>query len=153
MKNTLDTWGRDYENLENDYNSLVENFNYEVNQAFLKSRRDALMEASQEKFDKQYELAKVLDLIEKNEQPTETPSPDQVIDISSPTVETPGVEEPLSLESTAEVTIIVTKGNLPTTQPSGTEIPMCTASLEVSTEPNEVATPTAPITSVTSEDV
>nr|XP_016502667.1 PREDICTED: dynactin subunit 1-like [Nicotiana tabacum] len=52
-----------------------ENFNIEVSWAFLNSRRDALMEAAQEGFDLQSELAKVIDTIEKSQQSTDTPSP------------------------------------------------------------------------------
>ena len=53
LKNDLAMWEREYGLLE-------ENFNIDVNWAFLKSRRDALMEATQENFELQSELAKVL---------------------------------------------------------------------------------------------
>nr|XP_009757272.1 PREDICTED: uncharacterized protein LOC104210152 [Nicotiana sylvestris] len=84
LKNDLAMW-------EKEYGLLEENFNIEVNWAFLKSRRDALTEAAQEGFDLQSELAKVIDTIEKSQQSTDTPSP---------ALEVPGTEELLNEEVT-----------------------------------------------------
>lgn len=71
-KNDLATSEREYEALEKEYNALEENFNIEVSWAFLNSFHDALMEAAQENFDLQYELSKVIDTIEKSQQPADT---------------------------------------------------------------------------------
>uniref|UniRef100_A0A1S4B9R1 Myosin heavy chain, fast skeletal muscle-like n=1 Tax=Nicotiana tabacum TaxID=4097 RepID=A0A1S4B9R1_TOBAC len=85
LKNDLAMWEREYELLE-------ENFNIEVSWALLNSRRDALMEASQENFDLNSELAKVLETIERTQQP---------LDFPSPSIEAPVAEEPLNEEAVA----------------------------------------------------
>ncbi|XP_070012325.1 uncharacterized protein [Nicotiana sylvestris] len=82
LKNDLAMWEMEYELIE-------ENFNIEVSWAFLNSRRDALMEASQENFDLNSELAKVLKTIERTQQPLDSPSP---------SIEAPVAEEPLNEE-------------------------------------------------------
>ncbi|XP_075081712.1 uncharacterized protein LOC142166407 [Nicotiana tabacum] len=92
LKNDLAMW-------EKEYGLLEENFNIEVSWAFLKSRRDALMEATQEGFDLQSELAKVVDTIEKSQQSTDTPSP---------VLEAPGTEELLNEEvATAAIGVAI----------------------------------------------
>nr|XP_016450315.1 PREDICTED: uncharacterized protein LOC107775143 [Nicotiana tabacum] len=92
LKNDLAMW-------EKEYGLLEENFNIEVSWAFLKSRRDALMEAAQEGFDLQSELAKVVDTIEKSQQSTDTPSP---------VLEAPGTEELLNEEvATAAIGVAI----------------------------------------------
>ncbi|XP_019241665.1 PREDICTED: uncharacterized protein LOC109221653 [Nicotiana attenuata] len=88
LKNDLASWERNYELLE-------ENFNTEVSWAFLNSRRDALTEASQENFDLESELAKVLRTIEMTQQP---------LDFPSPANETPVAEEPFN-EGAASVEV------------------------------------------------
>ncbi|XP_019248692.1 PREDICTED: protein WEAK CHLOROPLAST MOVEMENT UNDER BLUE LIGHT 1-like [Nicotiana attenuata] len=104
MKNDLAMWEKEYKALEKEYNALEENFNIDVSWAFLNSRRDALMEATQENFDLQSELAKVIDTIEKGQQPADTPSPALgTIDTPSPALEAPGTEECLNSEAVTEV--------------------------------------------------
>ncbi|XP_070014417.1 uncharacterized protein [Nicotiana sylvestris] len=85
LKNDLAMWEREYELFE-------ENFNIEVSWAFLNSRHDALIEASQENFDLNSELAKVLETIERTQQP---------LDFPSPAIEAPAAEEPLNVEAVA----------------------------------------------------
>uniref|UniRef100_A0A1U7YRH5 Uncharacterized protein LOC104247169 n=1 Tax=Nicotiana sylvestris TaxID=4096 RepID=A0A1U7YRH5_NICSY len=85
LKNDLAMWEREYDLLE-------ENFNIEVSRAFLNSSRDALIEASQENFDLNSELAKVLETIERTQQP---------LDFPSPSIEAPVAEEPLNEEVVA----------------------------------------------------
>nr|XP_009765320.1 PREDICTED: uncharacterized protein LOC104216881 [Nicotiana sylvestris] len=160
LKNDLAMWEREYGLLE-------ENFNIEVSWAFLKSRRDALMEATQENFDLQSELAKVLDTIEKSQQPVDTPSP---------ALGTPGAEELLNEEvATAAIGVAIPapEGETSMTQSMEAEAPVTLASLgdfntpgpvetapiaapsEVVTVPvtapeNEIATSDVPTPSVTS---
>ncbi|XP_070005505.1 COP1-interactive protein 1-like [Nicotiana sylvestris] len=143
LKNDLAMWERGYGLLE-------ENFNIEVSWAFLKSRRDALMEATQENFDLQSELAKVLDTIEKSQQPVDTPSP---------ALGTPGAEKLLneevattSMEAEAPVTL-ASLGDF--NIPGPIEIAPISAPSEVVTVPvtapeNEIATSDVPTPSVTS---
>ncbi|XP_075088865.1 uncharacterized protein LOC142170674 [Nicotiana tabacum] len=152
---------------EREYGLLEENFNIEVSWAFLKSRRDALMEATQENFDLQSELAKVLDTIEKSQQPVDTPSP---------ALGTPGAEELLNKEvATAAIGVAIPapEGENSMTQSMEAEAPVTLASLgdfntpgpvetapiaapsEVVTVPvtapeNEIATSDVPTPSVTS---
>uniref|UniRef100_A0A1U7WKF5 Uncharacterized protein LOC104229488 n=1 Tax=Nicotiana sylvestris TaxID=4096 RepID=A0A1U7WKF5_NICSY len=116
LKNDLAMWEREYGLLE-------ENFNIEVSWAFLKSRRDALMEATQENFDLQSELAKVLDTIEKSQQPFDTPSP---------ALGTPGAEEILNEEvATAAIGVAIPapEGETSMTQSMEAEAPVTLASL------------------------
>ncbi|XP_070017270.1 uncharacterized protein [Nicotiana sylvestris] len=87
LKNDLAMWEREYE-------LLKENFNIEVSWDFLNSRRDALIEASQENFDLNSELAKVLETIERTQQP---------LDFPSPSIEAPVAEELLNEEAIAMV--------------------------------------------------
>ncbi|XP_070018922.1 uncharacterized protein [Nicotiana sylvestris] len=86
LKKELAVWEKDYETLE-------DKLDLEVSWAFLNSRRDALTEASQENFDLESELAKVLDAIEKTQQP---------LDFPSPAIETPVAEKPANEEATTE---------------------------------------------------
>ncbi|XP_070023395.1 interactor of constitutive active ROPs 5-like [Nicotiana sylvestris] len=160
LKNDLTMWEREYGLLE-------ENFNIEVSWAFLKSRRDSLMEATQENFDLQSELAKVLDTIEKSQQPIDTPSSG---------LGTPGAEELLNEEvatSAIGIAIPAPEGETSMTQSMEAEVPVTLASLgdfnipgpvetapiaapsEVVTVPvtapeNEIATSDVPTPSVTS---
>ncbi|XP_070029021.1 uncharacterized protein [Nicotiana sylvestris] len=160
LKNDLVMWEREYGLLE-------ESFNIEVSWAFLKSRRDALMEATQENFDFQSELAKVLDTIEKSQQLVDTPSP---------TLGTPGEEELLNEEvATAAIGVAIPapEGETSMTQFIEVEAPVTLASLgdfnttgPVETAPiaapskvvtvpvtapeNEIATSDVPTPSVTS---
>uniref|UniRef100_A0A1S4AI36 Myosin-6-like n=1 Tax=Nicotiana tabacum TaxID=4097 RepID=A0A1S4AI36_TOBAC len=116
LKNDLAMWEREYGLLE-------ENFNIEVSWAFLKSRRDALMEAAQESFDLQSELAKVLDTIEKSQQPVDTPSP---------ALEAPGTEELLNEEvatAAIEVAIPAPEGETSMTHSMEAEAPVILAPL------------------------
>ncbi|XP_070026698.1 uncharacterized protein [Nicotiana sylvestris] len=68
LKSEIAVWERDYELLED---KMV----VEVSWTFLNSRRDALTEASQENFNLESELAKVMEIIEKAQQPLDFPSP------------------------------------------------------------------------------
>nr|XP_009801127.1 PREDICTED: myosin-6-like [Nicotiana sylvestris] len=122
---------------EREYGLLEENFNTEVSWAFLKSRRDALMEATQENFDLQSELAKVLDTIEKSQQPIDTPSPG---------LGTPGAEELLNEEvATAAIGVAIPapEGETSMTQSMEAEVPVTLASLGDFNIPGPVET--API--------
>nr|XP_016508639.1 PREDICTED: uncharacterized protein LOC107826199 [Nicotiana tabacum] len=137
---------------EMEYGLLEENFNIEVSWIFLKYRRDALMEAAQESFDFQSELAKVLDTIEKSQQPVDTPSP---------ALEAPGTEELLNEEvatATIGVAIQAPEGETSMTQSMEAEAPVTLASLgdfnipspiKIAPE-NEIATSDVPTPSVTS---
>ncbi|XP_070007518.1 uncharacterized protein [Nicotiana sylvestris] len=58
-----------------DYEILEDKFVIEVSWAFLNSRRDILVEASQENFNLEYELAKINETIEKTQQNQDSPSP------------------------------------------------------------------------------
>ncbi|XP_070015352.1 uncharacterized protein [Nicotiana sylvestris] len=68
LKSEIAIWERDYELLED---KMV----VEVSWTFLNSRRDALTEASQENVNLELELAKVMETIEKTQQPLDFPSP------------------------------------------------------------------------------
>ncbi|XP_070015547.1 uncharacterized protein [Nicotiana sylvestris] len=68
LKNEIADWKRDYEILED--KSAIE-----VSWAFLNSRRDILVEASQENFNLESELAKINATIEKAQQNQDFPSP------------------------------------------------------------------------------
>ncbi|XP_019236972.1 PREDICTED: uncharacterized protein LOC109217203, partial [Nicotiana attenuata] len=133
MKNDLAMWEKEYKALEKEYNALEENFNIDVSWAFLNSRRDALMEATQENFDLQSELAKVIDTIEKGQQPADTPSPALgTIDTPSPALEAPGTEEFLNSEAVTEVLEVVipaSEGETSMTQSMGIEVPVTITSL------------------------
>ncbi|XP_070013184.1 uncharacterized protein [Nicotiana sylvestris] len=119
LKNDLAMWEREYELLE-------ENFNIEVSWAFLNSRRDALMEVSQENFDLNSELAKVLETIERTQQP---------LDFPSPSIEAPVAEEPLNEEAVAmaveveNVAIPASEGETSMTQSVEVEASVTLASL------------------------
>uniref|UniRef100_A0A1S3Z9J2 Myosin heavy chain, fast skeletal muscle-like n=1 Tax=Nicotiana tabacum TaxID=4097 RepID=A0A1S3Z9J2_TOBAC len=116
LKNDLAMWEREYGLLE-------ENFNIEVSWAFLKSRRDALMEAAQESFDLQSELVKVLDTLEKSQQLVDTPSP---------ALDTPGTEELLNEEvATAAIGVAIPapEGETSMTQSMEAEAPVTLATL------------------------
>ncbi|XP_070017348.1 uncharacterized protein [Nicotiana sylvestris] len=118
-KNDLAMWEREYELLE-------ENFNIEVSWAFLNSHRDALIEASQENFDLNSELAKVSETIERTQQP---------LDFPSPSIEAPVAEEPLNEEVVAmaveveNVAIPASEGETSMTQSVEVEASMTLASL------------------------
>ncbi|XP_070006993.1 uncharacterized protein [Nicotiana sylvestris] len=145
LKNDLAMWEREYGLLE-------ENFNIEVSWAFLKSRHDVLIEATQESFDLQSEIAKVLDTIEKSQQPIDTPSP---------ALEAPGTEELLNEEvATAAIGVAIPapKGETSMTQSIEAEAPVTLASLgdfnipspiKIAPE-NEIATSDVPTPSMTS---
>ncbi|XP_019242526.1 PREDICTED: myosin heavy chain, clone 203-like [Nicotiana attenuata] len=117
LKNDLASWEKDYELLE-------ENFNTEVSWAFLNSRRDALTEASQENFDLESELAKVLKTIAMTQQP---------LDFPSPVDETPVAEEPLNEGAASveveNVTIPAPEGETSLIQSVEAEVPVTLASL------------------------
>ncbi|XP_070017165.1 HDA1 complex subunit 2-like [Nicotiana sylvestris] len=119
LKNDLAMWEREYELLE-------ENFNIEVSWAFLNSHRDALIEASQENFDLNSELAKVLETIEKTQQP---------LDFPFPLIEAPVAEEPLNEEAVAmaveveNVAIPASEGETSMTQSVEVEASVTPASL------------------------
>ncbi|XP_019242491.1 PREDICTED: PH domain-containing protein DDB_G0287875-like, partial [Nicotiana attenuata] len=117
LKNDLASWERDYELLE-------ENFNTEVSWAFLNSRRDALTEASQENIDLESELAKVLRTIEITQQP---------LDFPSPADETPVAEELLNEGAASveveNVTIPAPEGETSPIQSVEAEAPVTLASL------------------------
>ncbi|XP_070029024.1 uncharacterized protein [Nicotiana sylvestris] len=68
LKNEIDDWERDYEILED--KSAIE-----VSWAFLNSCHDTLVEASQETFNLESELAKINETIEKAQQTQDFPSP------------------------------------------------------------------------------
>lgn len=85
LKNEIATWERDYELLE-DKNGV------EVSWVFLNSRHDALVAVSQENFNLESELAKIMETIEKAQQPLDFPS----LAIEVPKVEAPEVEVPVS---------------------------------------------------------
>ncbi|XP_070005969.1 HDA1 complex subunit 2-like [Nicotiana sylvestris] len=119
LKNDLAMWEREYELLE-------ENFNIEVSWAFLNSRRDTLIESSQENFDLNSELAKVLETIERTQQP---------LDFPSPSIEAPVTEEPLNEEVVAmaveveNVAIPASEGETSMTQSVEVEASVTFASL------------------------
>ncbi|XP_070003449.1 uncharacterized protein [Nicotiana sylvestris] len=141
LKNDLAMWERKYELLE-------ENFNIEVSWAFLNSRRDALMEASQENFDLNSELAKVLETIERTQQPVDFPSPSiealvaeeplneevVVMAVEVENVVIPASEGETSMTQSVEVEASVTLASLidPNISSSAETIPVA-ASLEVAT--------------------
>nr|XP_016511069.1 PREDICTED: myosin-6-like [Nicotiana tabacum] len=85
LTNDLAMWEREYKLLE-------EKFDLEVSWTFLNSRRDALMEASQENFDLDSELAKVLETIERTQ---------QSFDFPSSAIEAPVAKEPVNDEVVA----------------------------------------------------
>ncbi|XP_070003111.1 uncharacterized protein [Nicotiana sylvestris] len=68
LKNEISDWERDYEILED--KSVIE-----VSWAFLNSHRDTLVEASQENFNLESELAKIKETIEKAQQNQDFSSP------------------------------------------------------------------------------
>ncbi|XP_070010286.1 tropomyosin-2-like [Nicotiana sylvestris] len=68
LRNEIVDWERDYEILE-------DKFIVEVSWPFLNSRRDTLVEASQETFNLESELAKIIETIEKAQQTQDFPSP------------------------------------------------------------------------------
>uniref|UniRef100_A0A1S3Y560 Myosin heavy chain, fast skeletal muscle-like n=1 Tax=Nicotiana tabacum TaxID=4097 RepID=A0A1S3Y560_TOBAC len=119
LKNDLAMWERKYELLE-------ETFNIEVSWAFLNSHRDALMEANQENFDLNSELAKVLETIQRTQQP---------LDFLSPSIEAPVAEEPLNKEVVAmavkveNVAIPASEGETSMTQSVEVEASVTLASL------------------------
>ncbi|XP_019241561.1 PREDICTED: flocculation protein FLO11-like [Nicotiana attenuata] len=117
LKNDLASWEKDHELLE-------ETFNTEVSWAFLNSPRDALTEASQENFDLESELAKVLKTIAMTQQP---------LDFPSPVDETPVAEEPLNEGAASveveNVTIPAPEGETSLIQSVEDEVPVTLASL------------------------
>ncbi|XP_019240309.1 PREDICTED: bromodomain testis-specific protein-like [Nicotiana attenuata] len=117
LKNDLASWEKDYELLE-------EKFNTEVSWAFLNSRRDALTEASQENFDLESELAKVLRTIEMTQQPLDFPSPAD----GTPVAEEPLNEGAASVE-VENVTIPAPEGETSLIQSVEAEAPVTLASL------------------------
>ncbi|XP_070013428.1 uncharacterized protein [Nicotiana sylvestris] len=111
-----------------------------VSWAFLNSRRDALMEASQENFDLNSELAKVLETIERTQ---------QSFDFPSPAIEAPIAKEPVNDEAVVvaveveDVVIPTPKGEISTTQSMEAETSVTLAPL---VEPNTSSpVETAPI--------
>ncbi|XP_075075780.1 uncharacterized protein LOC107769326 [Nicotiana tabacum] len=123
LKNDLSMWEREYGLLE-------EKFDLEVSWAFLNSRRDALMEASQENFDLDSKLAKVLETIERTQ---------QSFDFTSPAIEAPVAKEPVNDEAAAvaveveDVAIPASEGEISTTQSMEDETSVTLAPL---VEPN-----------------
>nr|XP_016469612.1 PREDICTED: myosin-6-like [Nicotiana tabacum] len=123
LKNDLAMWEREYGLLE-------EKFDLEVSWAFLNSRRDALMEASQENFDLDSELAKVLETIERTQ---------QSFDFPSPAIEAPVAKEPVNDEAVVvaveveDVAIPASEGEISTTQSMEAETSVTLAPL---VEPN-----------------
>nr|XP_009783791.1 PREDICTED: uncharacterized protein LOC104232312 [Nicotiana sylvestris] len=87
LKSEIAVWERDYELLE-------DKIAVEVSWTFLNSRRDALTEASQENFNLESELAKVMETIQKAQQP---------LDFPSPTIEAPVAESPETDTALAQV--------------------------------------------------
>ncbi|XP_070005856.1 uncharacterized protein [Nicotiana sylvestris] len=94
LKSEIVVWERDYELLE-------DKMAVEVSWTFLNSRRDALTEASQENFNLELELAKVMETIEKAQQPLDFPSPA----IEAPVVETPETDVALVQVPEVEATV------------------------------------------------
>ncbi|XP_070007808.1 uncharacterized protein [Nicotiana sylvestris] len=132
-KNDLAMWEREYELLE-------EKFDLEVSWTFLNSRRDALMEASQENFDLNSELAKVLETIGRIQQP---------LDFRSPTIEALVTKEPVNDEAVdvavevEDVAILAPEGEISTTQSMEAETSVTLSPL---VEPNTSSpTETAPV--------
>ncbi|XP_070004707.1 MAR-binding filament-like protein 1 [Nicotiana sylvestris] len=68
LKNEIAAWEKDYEILE-------EKSTVETSWEFLNSRRDTLLEAGQENFNLDLELAKINETIEKSQQTQDFPSP------------------------------------------------------------------------------
>ncbi|XP_070029981.1 uncharacterized protein [Nicotiana sylvestris] len=68
LKNKIDQWEKDYEILE-------EKTTIEVSWAILNTRHDTLVEASQEGFNLDAELAKIRETVEKTQQGQDFPSP------------------------------------------------------------------------------
>ncbi|XP_070009637.1 uncharacterized protein [Nicotiana sylvestris] len=108
LKNEIADWKRDYEILED--KSAIE-----VSWEFLNSRRDTLVEASQENFNLESELAKINETIEKAQQTQDFPSPvaeasmNVEVDTGIPTISSP-VEhvaasqvEPATVDTPAQV--------------------------------------------------
>ncbi|XP_070008383.1 uncharacterized protein [Nicotiana sylvestris] len=105
LKNEIADWERDYEILED--KSAIE-----VSWAFLNSRRDTLVEASQENFNWESELAKINETIEKTQQNQDFPSPvaevsanvEDDMDITTPSsqVEPAVVDVPASVPSSSQ---------------------------------------------------
>jgi len=94
LKSEIAVWERDYELLED---KMV----VEVSWTFLNSRRDALTEASQENFNLESELAKVMETIEKAQQPLDFPSPA----IEAPVAEAPETDVALVQVPEVEATV------------------------------------------------
>ncbi|XP_075076940.1 uncharacterized protein LOC142163535 [Nicotiana tabacum] len=94
LKNEIADWERDYEILEDKSAT-------EVSWAFLNSRRDTLVEASQETFNLECELAKINETIEKAQQTQDFPSP---VVLASVNVEVDtGIPTPSSLVEPAAI--------------------------------------------------
>ncbi|XP_070015433.1 uncharacterized protein [Nicotiana sylvestris] len=87
LKNEIANWERDYEILKD--KSAIE-----VSWAFLNSRRDTLVEASQENFNLESELAKINEPIEKTQQNQDFPSP--VVEASANVEDDTGIPTPSS---------------------------------------------------------
>ncbi|XP_070019751.1 uncharacterized protein C4H3.14c-like [Nicotiana sylvestris] len=94
LKSEIAVWERDYELLE-------DKMTVEVSWTFLNSRRDALTEASQENFNLESELAKVMETIEKAQQPLDFPSPA----IEAPMAEAPETNVALAQVPEVEATV------------------------------------------------
>ncbi|XP_019240252.1 PREDICTED: titin-like [Nicotiana attenuata] len=95
LKNEVTTWEKDYELLE-------ESSNIEVSWTYLKTRRDTLVEVSQEDFNLESELAKVNEAIERAQQPPNFSSPET----SLPVVENPLIEVPSNETSLVETALV-----------------------------------------------
>jgi len=96
LKNEIADWERDYEILED--KSAIE-----VSWAFLNSRRDTLVEASQENFNLESELAKINETIEKTQQNQDFPSP--VVEASANVEDDTGIPTPSSQVEPAAVDV------------------------------------------------
>ncbi|XP_070002431.1 uncharacterized protein [Nicotiana sylvestris] len=112
LKNEIAVWEKDYETLE-------EKSAIEISWAFLNSRRDTLIEASQENFNLESELAKINETIEKAQQTQDFPSPvveapvnveadmgiptlsSPIFPVAASQVETTSVDAPAQIEPTA----------------------------------------------------
>ncbi|XP_070021954.1 uncharacterized protein [Nicotiana sylvestris] len=103
LKNEIADWERDYEILEDKYA-------IEVSWAFLNSRHDTLIEAGQENFNLESELAKINETIEKAQQTQDFPSPvaeasvNVEVNTGIPTISSP--VEPVAASQVEPATVV-----------------------------------------------